>query len=597
MNPPDAGPVNPLPTKLRNGPLAVWAMDPRSALLLGLALITTSLAGCIGATDDALDPASLEDDVTGQAYVPIATGNLSQPVHDILPRVTERVQMSVGDIDIFVEYWLPDGEGPWPTIVHSTPYSHLDRGLQATGPATGIQGDHAYFVPRGYAYVVADVRGFGESEGCVEVWGENEQQDQADLVEWVAEQAWSDGNVGMIGASYPGTTPMEAAVQAPEPLKAIVAVAGLTDPYYDWHFGGVPNGESGPVGSPAAYQGIGSVVPLEAAHGTDWAESAADTGCGTAELVTEAYQSDGLYTDFYAERNLSARVDQVQAATLYTQGFQDGNVKPSQMLRWFNALDAPKKGIFGPWGHQFPPREDMQNLTLAWFDEHLKGIDTRVMDGPTVEVHTNLDTWRADQAFPSNLTDRRALFATEGGSLAWDPSAEGSLQLDTGRAQATVDATLAPATGQGTDKIVLRTEPLEEDLYLSGQTRLAMQVSLDGAENAFLWAELNEVTDDESNEVTFGALNLALREDVTRYEPMPLGETVDATLRFQPVEHVFEAGTVLELVLEPVEMSQSDTPEAAGPSTLTLQLGGQDGTRLLVPLLDGRPDTTRPDDV
>ncbi len=571
-------------------------MPPRTTLVLALALVTTGLAGCIGA-DETVDPAGLDDEATSQTYVPVDTANLSQPVYDILPRVTERVQVSVGDIDLFVEYWLPDGEGPWPTIVHSTPYSHLDRGLQATGPATGIEGDQAYFVPRGYAYVVADVRGFGESEGCVEVWGENEQQDQADLVEWVAEQEWSDGNVGMIGASYPGTTPMEAAVLAPEPLKAIVAVAGLTDPYYDWHFGGVPNGESGPVGSPAAYQGIGSVVPLEATHGTDWAESAADTGCGTAELVTEAYQSDGTYTDFYAERNLTARVDQVQAATLYTQGFQDGNVKPSQLLRWFNELDVPKKGIFGPWGHQFPPREDMQNLTLAWFDEHLKGIDTKVMEGPTAEVHTNLDTWRADTAFPSQATTPRSLFLGEDETLSWDTASAGTLELDTGRVQATIDATLTPATDQGSDKIVLRTEALDEDVYLSGQTRLDMRVSLAGAENAFLWAQLAEIDGQETRNVSFGALNLALRDDVTTYDPMPQDQEVDATLRFQPVEHVFQAGTVIELILEPVDMSDSDTHEAAGPSTLTFHTGGETGTQLLMPLLDGRPDTERPEDI
>ncbi len=572
-------------------------MDPRSALLLGIALLTTSLAGCLSFTDDPIDETAGVDDAATMAYVPVDGQALSQPAYEIGPRIAERVTVSVGDVDLYLERWLPEGEGPFPTVLHSTPYSHLDRSIEASGPVTGISAAHEFWVERGYAYVVADVRGFGESEGCVEVWGPGEQQDQADLVEWIAEQSWSDGNVGMIGVSYPGTTPIEAAVQAPSPLKAIVAVAGLTDPYYDWHYGGVPNGESGPAGSPAAYQGIGAVVPMDPTHGTDWAESVADAGCETPSLVLDAYQSDGTYTDFYEARNFSARADAVEAAVLYTQGFDDFNVKPSQLMRWFNAIDAPKKGIFGPWGHTTPPREDWTDLTLAWFDEHLKGKDTRVREGPTVEMHTNLDTWRADTAFPSNRTSLRPAFLNASEALTWAPGQAGSLELETGRADSTVDTFRSEVVpGEEPERLVLRTEPLEEALYLSGQARLSMDLTLEGAENTFLRADLNAVDGDATQAATFGELNLALRNDVTSYEPVPTGEPFDATLRFQPAEQILEAGTVLELVLEPIDLTESDTPEAAGSSTLTLHTG-PDATQLQLPVLDGRPDIQRPDEV
>jgi hypothetical protein len=85
-----------------------------------------------------------------------------------------------------------------------------------------------------------------------------------------------------------------------------------------------------------------------------------------------------VYTDFYEERNLTTDADKVEAAVLYAQGFEDFNVKPSQALNWFNALDTEKKGIFGHWGHTTPERADWNDLTLAWFDEHLKGTDTGV---------------------------------------------------------------------------------------------------------------------------------------------------------------------------------------------------------------------------
>ena len=52
-----------------------------------------------------------------------------------------------------------------------------------------------------------------------------------DLVEWAAAQPWSDGNVGMIGISYFAMTQMEAAVERPPHLKAIMPVAGSFDLY------------------------------------------------------------------------------------------------------------------------------------------------------------------------------------------------------------------------------------------------------------------------------------------------------------------------------------------------------------------------------
>ncbi len=570
-------------------PIGLVRLEP---ILIGAALLVAGLAGCIGA-DDSLDPADADETDAQQDYVAVDEASLSQPVFEIEPRVTDRVTVTVDDVEIFVEYWLPDGEGPFPTIVHSTPYSHLDRPMQELNAG----GDETFYVPRGYAYMVADVRGFGESQGCVEVWGENEQADQADLIDWITDQEWSDGTVGMIGASYPGTTPMEAAVQAPEGLEAIVAVAGLTDPYYDWHYGGVPNGESGPAGSPAAYQGIGAVVPMEAEHGPAWAQSLADTGCQTPQLVLDAYQSDGTYSEFYEERNLTQRVDQVEAAVLYTQGFADLNVKPSQVLNWFNDLDTDKKGLFGPWGHQYPPRDDWTNMTLAWFDEHLKGQDTRVMEGPTVEVHNNLDTWRADVAFPTHRANDTPLFLTPSEELSFQPADEGEIPFELDRLQSTADFLVGVQQVDLTEPLVLDSGPLEEDVYLSGVPRLNMDISIEGSQNAFLSAELVAVDGDGEEQVTYGQQNLALRNDVTSYEPMPEGEIVDASVRFQPVEYILEAGTSLQLVLEPIDHNESPTIEASQPSTVTLHTGGDSGTHLSLPLLEDRPDEERPEDV
>ena len=98
------------------------------------------------------------------------------------------------------------------TILTLSPYNILNEPFSPTSlPDTYA----TWFVPRGYARVYADVRGTRNSEGCYDYGGLGEQHDGYDLVEFLAAQAWSNGNVGMMGTSYDGTTANAAAAQHP----------------------------------------------------------------------------------------------------------------------------------------------------------------------------------------------------------------------------------------------------------------------------------------------------------------------------------------------------------------------------------------------
>ncbi|MBM4409127.1 MAG: CocE/NonD family hydrolase, partial [Chloroflexi bacterium] len=114
-----------------------------------------------------------------------------------------------------VDVFRPDGPGvgPVPALVAVSPYG---KDVQHMGvpqqPAHSITFDHSveagnveFFVSRGYAMVIGDLRGTGKSEGAW--WGfynGQDQRDTAELVEWAARQPWCDGNVGMSGHSYFG---------------------------------------------------------------------------------------------------------------------------------------------------------------------------------------------------------------------------------------------------------------------------------------------------------------------------------------------------------------------------------------------------------
>lgn len=516
----------------------------------------------------------------GQRYIHIEPDVLTQPQFEILPLVSERLPSSIDGISLFVDIVRPDTKDPVPTILHSSPYNQLER----------VPGEYPLlnypqfamaqeYVPRGYAFVVADVRGFSESEGCVEIWGKNEQQDQYDLVEWIAEQPWSNGKVGMIGVSYPGTTPMEAAVMAPPHLTTIIAVAGLTDPYFDWHYGGVPNGES--LASPVAYHQLGVTPPVVFSHGVDWAKATSNSGCGFTEIVTAAYQTDGVYTDYYKERNLSARVKNVNVPVLYTQGFIDGNVKPAQLLNWFNALDVPKKGIFGQWAHNNPEREDWDNYVHAWFDEHLMGRDTGIMAGPVVEVTTNKDTWRMDTHFPPLDAVPRS-FHFDLAAKTLKDTVPDSASTATFKADR-----VTPAFGVDPSRfLMLESGKIDDRLYLSGVVTADFHAAIEGDTNVFYYGELMDIAPDGTEErIVFGALNAALRDGLEVYKPVPEGDVIRYRMNFQPREWVVEPGHSLRLTLSTMDASGSTTTEATQPVDVTLHSGPDQGSMIVLPLL------------
>jgi putative CocE/NonD family hydrolase len=120
----------------------------------------------------------------------------------------------------------PPGDGPFPTLFE---YSGYDPG---TNPDAGYV---RRFVEerRDYAYIGVNLRGTGCSEGTFDFFQPQEAVDGAAVVEWVTDQPWSNGRVGMIGKSYPGITQLFVAAQQPEGLAAIAPGHFFADAYRD----------------------------------------------------------------------------------------------------------------------------------------------------------------------------------------------------------------------------------------------------------------------------------------------------------------------------------------------------------------------------
>jgi putative CocE/NonD family hydrolase len=109
------------------------------------------------------------------------------------------------------DVWRPAGDGAVPVLVSRTPYGRTMAAAMSP-PET--------LVEAGFAVVVQDCRGRFDSEGEW-VYVHCEVDDGYDTVEWAAAQSWSNGRVGMFGASYMGYTQWLAAIARPPHLEAM----------------------------------------------------------------------------------------------------------------------------------------------------------------------------------------------------------------------------------------------------------------------------------------------------------------------------------------------------------------------------------------
>src|SRR4051794_32879891 len=172
-----------------------------------VALVAALLSAALTANAGA---ASAPDNGAGWEPTPVSTPlyGTKKPSED--PATQQHFVTAKDGVQLFVETWLPaakDGNVPparVPTIMIMTPYvtegveRYTDRNL-----ANVI----SYFTARGFAVAQADVRGAGESGGCLEQTSTNQIDDGARFVEYLGKDApWSNGSVGMYGISYDGET-------------------------------------------------------------------------------------------------------------------------------------------------------------------------------------------------------------------------------------------------------------------------------------------------------------------------------------------------------------------------------------------------------
>ena len=133
-------------------------------------------------------------------------------------------------VTIMVDVYRPDAAGKFPVLfafgVHSKEVQGSD--YPKTFPPQpswsslwlghAEAGDTEFFVARGYVHVIGTPRGFLKSGD-----GGSREWDSYDVIEWIAQQPWCDGNIGMVGIGAFASEQFHAARQQPPHLKTIFA--------------------------------------------------------------------------------------------------------------------------------------------------------------------------------------------------------------------------------------------------------------------------------------------------------------------------------------------------------------------------------------
>ena len=192
---------------------------------------------------------------TLEAGFQIAPQFRSIPV-DIVFEKDIAVQLRDG-VTIHVDVFRPAGAQQVPVIVAWSPYGK-GQGTSASvmgvfgmvgldnGVVSGLEKfegpDPAYWCAHGYAVCNPDIRGVVDSDGDSVLWDRQEGRDCHDLIEWLAEQPWCTGKVGMSGTSYLAVSQWFTAAEQPPHLAAINPWEGVSDVYRDLVMrGGMPD--------------------------------------------------------------------------------------------------------------------------------------------------------------------------------------------------------------------------------------------------------------------------------------------------------------------------------------------------------------------
>ncbi|MCK6521171.1 CocE/NonD family hydrolase [Myxococcota bacterium] len=497
-------------------------------------------------------------------------------------------------VRLHTEVFRPKGLEKAPTVLIRNPYDAM-RVLERT--RCGVLSRY------GYACVLQDVRGRIQSEGD---WVPliHERNDGLDTLDWLVNQPFVDGNIGMMGPSYLAWTQWAVADALPPEVKTIMpsvfgvelysanyerglfrhdvitAWAALM-PHREMRMGAAEDYWSAATHRPAIEA---DVLYLEGPLA--WYRA----------LLESPAPSDPYWTTPPVSP-LAGVPPAVKVPVFMVGGLFDPFLVPQ--LKAFEALGSRAESvlILGPWNHlgqvsdELSAPEDTGGLfqwalSLEWLDHTLRGAPLRSLRpgevrllGPDEASWRSVPVWPDPAAAPRTwaLADASAAQGCDGGALL--PGAEAPLSEtdyvynpddpNPTRGGASLlsfaffpklDVTPGPVE-QGLscdrpDVLTFKSPPLDAPTRLSGVATLTLTVRSTAPDTAFVARIIVEDADGQAHLIREAAATLAFPDEATvaaqSYTP---GEERALELSFWPMEWALPAGARLR-----VDLSSSSFP-------------------------------------
>jgi putative CocE/NonD family hydrolase len=336
--------------------------------------------------------------------------------------------------------YRPLGEGPWPVLLTRLPYGKdLPLGTVVLEPGQVAR--------RGYVVIVQDTRGRFASEGEWDPF-RYEALDGFDTIAWAAQLPYSNGSVGMYGASYFGFTQWSAAVHQPSALKAMIPFITWNDPFNGLVFrggalelGGATNWQLDMglnvvmrryANDPKALgYAIYMLVKEMDAMGTQgyWSLPLKDFGPLKRQEVAPAFfeaMAAPMNREQVEHLTILGKHENVTVPTFNISGWYDiclqDTISNFTIMRQHGSTPEARQSklLIGPWTHSTyinPIGElnfgfgasaafidlqiDFLSLQVRWFDHWLKGIDTGMLfEAPIKLFVMGANVWRDEQEWP-----------------------------------------------------------------------------------------------------------------------------------------------------------------------------------------------------
>jgi uncharacterized protein len=407
-------------------------------------------------------------------------------------------------VNIVADVYRPDAPGKFPALLAFAAHSKEIQGTEypkdfPAQPAWSTlwvghmeAGDTRFFVTRGYVHVIGSPRGMGKSgDGGSRIW------DSYDLIQWIAEQPWCDGNIGMVGIGAFAAEQFHAAKQRPPHLKAIFPY----DPRGAFGtFGGFR--EEYPGGVMHAFRYLQD--HFSGAHG---AKGAPGELPPERERLWREVMSNPDYRMYphifhllgfkgqHMPRVFDVLLDPYDREDNVTQGEKDVagievpvytgagwygytyKIHLSGAQNYYRLLKSPKKLVFTGPSHPDRPLRALRSEMLRWYDHWLKGVNSDLMhEAPVTYWVMGANEWRVAQDWPLPETQWTKLHLNSWERLIAQPFLDQSLDE-----YLPPDAfvQMPPTQTNTIAKLRYLSEPVARDLLVAGPIVLNLWASID----------------------------------------------------------------------------------------------------------------------